>query len=181
MEARLTPRNKTLMLLDFDDTIMFNNTALPTAAKEVTGKEFKRGEIRKLDDKLKDPIYHLAATKYKHLMRPNESMIRLIDANIMDKDVIILTARLADVREDTLELLRTNSVQFDDIVMRDRELRLMDDEVWKTDQIREIIYPYSNVEIYEDKPDNIEYFKNVLGNHTINYFHVAKDGSIIEV
>lgn len=176
--SRNAKRKTKLLLLDLDDTIMFNNSALSTAAKELTGRFLPRSEVRKLRSKIKRPIYDLAATKYTYLMTPNDPMLKIIKSNIGQNRVVILTARADSVRQNTLDLLSRHNVSFDELIMREEEFLEEDDEVWKADKIEKILETehHPEVELYEDKIDNIEYFMRQFDRAHINYFHVTPGG-----
>jgi|GEM_PF-1406955 hypothetical protein len=166
-------RSKELMLVDFDETIMFDNSALSSAGVEVTGKLLRRSEIKGLEDETRRGIYLLAADKYAYVMRPNHKIIELMGSEIAKKDVIILTARLDDIADGTLKLLRTYLVPFDELILRESDLAKMRDEVWKTNQVYELLKTYSKIDLYEDKLDNISYICRVLMDNRINYFGVS--------
>jgi hypothetical protein len=186
MKAPQQGQKDTLLLLDFDGTIMFDENALATAAKAVTGREMLRGEIRKLDDETKKPIYHLAMTEYRHLMRPNPPVIELAKGSFGRKRVMVLTARLEDVSKETADLLRVCEMPYDELMLRPPELVFMDDEHWKADVIAGLLPKYRRIEVYEDKLDNLEHFADRFGigtvgkgvNCLIDYFHVKRDGIV---
>ncbi|MGD0729224.1 MAG: hypothetical protein ABR981_04065 [Candidatus Micrarchaeaceae archaeon] len=175
-----TKQQTKLLLLDLDDTVMFNNSALSTAAQELTGKFMPRSEVSKLARKIKRPIYYLAATKYTYLMTPNEAMLRTINAGINQKDVIILTARADSVLQNTLEMLGRHNIPYDQLIMREEKFLGVEDEIWKAEKIKEILETgnYSQIELYEDKIDNIEYFMKQFNQEQISYFHVTPQGII---
>lgn len=81
---------------------------------------------------------------------------------------------MVDVSETTIRFLRKNAVPFDEIIFRD--IPNIDDGAWKAEQLRHILRDGSKAEIYEDKLDNIQYFKLQLAGRSVSYFLVGKKG-----
>ena len=106
-----------ILLLDLDETIILNNGALAAAAKEVTSRSLQDAEIRQIKDSSIIPIYHLAATKYMHLMVPNRIVTNLMASEADEASIVILTARAENLRDHTVTFLRRHSVTFDILIM----------------------------------------------------------------
>lgn len=167
-------KHRRLVLLDFDDTIVLNYYARKAAAKEVTGRSMREPEIRRLERQIKSQVYHLAATKYMTMMIPNRKVISMIEREKAKKEVIILTARLSNIEDETRSLLKKYSIAYDRLIMRDVSLEHMEYAVWKTREIKRLLSSYERIYLYEDRLDNIKHFRAKFGDSKIRYFHVVK-------
>ena len=151
-----------LAVFDFDGTLFFTDAALIKACVRVTGKTMTKAEIRALPREFKSPIYD-AANIDIGLFVPNRPLIDKLNAmHEAGCRIVILTARHKTCEAGTLEALRRERVQYDQ-VYHDPAFVQMPDEEFKAQALKEILRGYKNAEIYEDKMENIDYLRERLG------------------
>ena len=96
--------------------------------------------------------------------------------------IFILTARALSAREVTLELLKKYKIPFHMVIFRENHLMDTEDEEWKLGKINEFAEKYKNIIFYEDKPDNIAYFrKGIKGSSEHRFILVGEDGTHMEM
>jgi hypothetical protein len=157
---------KSAAIVDFDDTLFFVRRCIETASIEVIGHRLSRAQVRKLMPKeLRGRVYDVAFSKYSDLSVPNRELIGMLskwkDSGI---SILILTARPEKTKRETMMLLRKYRVPFHRIIFRDNELAYGRDEEWKLGKLKGIADKYDSVTIYEDKHDNIAYFRHGVAN-----------------
>ena len=167
-------KNKTAMLIDFDNTLFFTNALAVKASKELTGSELTIDEIRALPWTKKKDIYWLAFYKYYMESIPNDAMIKRT-ASSTGKDKILLTAKTPANKSRIASLLASEGITMDSMIFRPERYLSMHDEEWKCDVAKRILKKYDKIEIYEDKKDNIDYFKSNIKSKNIEYFLVSKN------
>ncbi len=166
-------KNKTAMLIDFDNTLFFTNALAIKASKELTGSELTINEIRALPWTKKRDIYGLAFFKYYMESIPNPVMIKRT-ASSTGKDKILLTAKTSATKSRIASLLASEGITMDAMIFRPERYLSKHDEEWKCDVVKRILKKYDKLEIYEDKKDNINYFKSNMKGENIEYFLVSK-------
>lgn len=151
-----------IIVVDFDDTLFFTNECSRAACMEVLGKPLPKALVRKLKPRsLKHKVYDLAVSKYGHLARPNTKLIRILSKS--DRaDVVVLTARLARARRHTMMLLNKHGVRYSRVIFRPNRLVDSKDEEWKLGKLNGFARKYKEIDVYEDKIDNINCFKRGL-------------------
>ena len=160
---------------DFDNTIFFTDKCVRFASKETFGKVMSKKWIRALPRSTKIKLYYLAYSKYDRYAKPNKRMIKLLSKEDK-KEKIILTARFLNLKDKTISLLKKGEVNFDKVMFRELKYKGMKDEEWKRRKIKELSKKYSEINFYEDKPDNVSYIMNSLRSGKINFFLVSKNG-----
>jgi phosphoglycolate phosphatase-like HAD superfamily hydrolase len=169
-----------LAVFDFDGTLFFNDAALIKTGIRVTGKLMTREQIRGLPEDVKSVIYN-AAAHYIDEYVPNPILIGRLGARRTEGyRIVILTARQKSSEADTLELLRREDIPYDEIRC-DQALAKIPDEEFKLGEIKSMIQGYAEVEIYEDKADNISYLMDNLGTNGFSYYLVTNGGAMLKV
>jgi hypothetical protein len=185
-----------VIVSDFDDTLFFNKTALVSAAKDLyetvlmeknSEEDYKtlndleitigKGKIPKgFSKKWKSELYTLAYVKYNGKLLPNEPLIKYLNEGIMGgNQLIILSARGEEFREQTEALLNAYSLNYSEVILAENhELK---DEEWKLLKIKELSEKYDHLILFEDKEENIRYILNNLKVDNIECYLV--DHSII--
>lgn len=155
-------RKKSIAIVDFDDTLFFGRRCIEAASMEVMGHKLSRSQVRKIRPKeLRGRVYDVAISKYSDLYIPNTELIgTLMKRKNSGSYILILTARPTKTKRETMKLLRKHKVPFHKIIFRDNKLIYVKDEEWKLGMLNSIAGKYDSVTIYEDKRDNIEYFKH---------------------
>ncbi|MGA3020517.1 MAG: hypothetical protein ABSD68_01040 [Candidatus Micrarchaeales archaeon] len=174
MKGKGRKKQGPVKIVDFDDTLFFSKRSLKLATREVVGRELSREEVRKLPKSLKKRIYGLSGGKYLKFSEPNTAMINLLRRSAKNSKIIVLTARMSGVAKRTVSFLIGNDVPFDLAIFR--TILKIDDEVWKAGQLRTLLMHAGPTEIYEDKLENIEYFKEHLNSENVAYFLVSENG-----
>ena len=157
---------KSVAIVDFDDTLFFVRRCVEAASIEVIGHRLSRSQLRKLRPKeLRGRTYDVAFSKYADLSVPNSELIGMLskwkDSGI---SILILTARPAKIKRETMMLLRKYRVPFHRIIFRENELAYGRDEEWKLGKLNGLADKYDSVTVYEDKRDNIAYFRHGVAN-----------------
>ena len=166
-----------IVVVDFDDTLFFVKECIGAASLELLGRRLSRSQLRELRPKeMKWKIYDLAFLKYSSLSKPNRRMINILSR---ERDagtyILILTARPEKTKKETMALLRKYKVRFNSIKLRENGLAHSSDEEWKLGRINGLAERYGDITIYEDKRDNISYFKHgVLYPEKFRFVHVKE-------
>ncbi len=169
-----TQHKKKLAVFDFDGTLVFTDPALIKHALKLTGKMMSKKEIRALPHEIKTPIYE-AANLDVDMFAPNKWLIdKLNKMHDEGYKIVILTARHETSKAGTTESLRREKVNYDELY-HDPALVRMPDEEFKAIKLAEITKDYDDVEIYEDKQENVDFLKEKLGSRKFSYFLVEKD------
>lgn len=159
-----------LIVLDFDNTLFFADAANRKAAKELFKKELTRGQIRKLPNAQKGDILALANSKYAHMLKPNSPLIRKIRRLALSHKVIILSARKIRKGDQTASLLERAGVKYDE--RHHRRNILIPDEEWKLRKIKALAKGYGQIEIYDDKRENLKYISKYIEKGGAHFYHV---------
>lgn len=167
-----------LLLVNFGNTLFFTDEALRRASARF-GPELSPSEIKAKDSQIKGEIYNSAINDYGKFMRSNDLMHERLEKNMQQpepNDVTIYTSNLQEKCEPALrELLRKRSMPYDDLAMRPMGLGEMADYSWKGWLIRKATGKYSQVYVYEDRLENLQYYKQVIGNGKVMYYHVQSN------
>ena len=166
-----------ILLVDYDNTLFDTNECIKASAKEILGFEVDEEELRKMKKEGKSVIYSLAYTKYSHLAKPNYAMINYIKNKAKEGNIIfVLTARHCSVRPYVDFSLLSYGIIVSGIICRNDEEMKMKDEEWKAKIVR--LFD-GEIEVYDDKEENLRYIYNFYKNKNIKYFLVKGD-KIIE-
>ncbi len=179
---------------DFDDTLFFNKPALISAAKDLYQILLKRkekddktlndleitigeGRVPKgFDKKWKNELYTLAYVKYRSELSPNLPFINYLKESVKQgNELIVLSARGEEFREQTEELLDKYGLDYSRIILPvNHELK---DEEWKLLEIKKLSEKYNHLVLFEDKEENIHYIINNLKPENVEFYLV--DHSVI--
>jgi len=163
-----------LLIVDFDGTIFSTDECSILAAKEILNKKLTMEGIRKLPKPLKSKIYGLAFSKYNHKSIPNKKMIRILSKN-RNSRIIILTARKNDhVKYQKTVLAKNNVPDHKRISSTPSEFEMHDEE-WKARKIKKLIANYRDIELYEDKKENIVHIMSNVRSIKLKSFIVSKN------
>lgn len=194
-------RKLSAIISDFDDTLFFSDSALKSAAKELyenlneilsEGKKndpdyknlayleiaMNTGKIPKgLDKDYKNLIYKIANTKYFDKYLPNERLIEYLNERVSaGEELIILTARGEDMREQTETLLKRYKIRYKRLIFRtSNELK---DEEFKFIEIKRLSQEYDHISLFEDKEENIKYILKNLHYDRMDVYLVRKNNLI---
>lgn len=162
--------NKSIVISDFDDTIAFSEQAIAVASEAVTGKRMSRADVRAIKNHdVKSGIYELAKKEHGHLLVPNASAIDFIRAKKTEgSEVVILSAALTSMIEETRKKLAEYGVPYDRLVLReDPHSR---DEDWKKDEVSKLARSHDTVFLLEDKAENLANMMSALpGKRVVCY------------
>jgi hypothetical protein len=120
-------------------------------------------------------VYDLAFSKYSSYSKPNEILLDILKREPEDVKIVILSARGEGGYDDVVALLDKYTVRYEEILLR-KDLST-NDEDWKAQKVVELANGYNEIELYEDKHDNIlrmETELRVLGGR-INFYLVSDD------
>ncbi|MCL4398424.1 MAG: hypothetical protein M1322_02520 [Candidatus Parvarchaeota archaeon] len=182
------------LVSDFDDTLFFNKSALISAAKDLyetllKGKEedyktFKDLEItigegrvpKGFNKKWKSELYTLAYVKYKSKLSPNLPFINYLKESVKQgNDLVILSARGEEFREQTEEILNKYGLNYSKIILpANHELT---DEDWKMLEVKKLSEIYNHIVLFEDKEENIRHIIHNLKPGNVEFYLV--DHSIL--
>ena len=184
------------LVSDFDDTLFFNKMAIVSAAKDLyeillkeknSEDEYKtlndlettigEGKIPKgFSKKWKNELYTLAYIKYSSKLSPNEPLINYLkEAVKQGNELIILSARGEEFREQTEEMLNKYGLNYSRVILpSNHELK---DEEWKTLEVRKLSKIYNHIVLFEDKEENIRHIINNLRPENVEFYLV--DHSIL--
>lgn len=163
-------RGRKLIVLDFDNTLFFADAADGIASKELFKKKLTRAQIRKLPNVQKGNILALANSKYAHMLKPNNALIRKIRRLGRSRKVIILSARKIRKGDQTASLLERAGMKYDERYHR-RNI-LIPDEEWKLRKIKVLAKGYGQMDIYDDKKENLRYLSKHLDPGRAHFYHV---------
>lgn len=162
-----------LVVLDFDDTLFFTQGSVTKATKELLNRtDLSKAQVRKLPKKTKSAVYELAYSKYKHHSKPNMKLVKFLEKSRKDWKIIVLTARGRTLHADTLSLIKKHKIRISGFYSRADIAGA--DEVWKLGRVKAYAKRYTEVELYEDKRENIEYIKQRIGSYNIKFYLVTK-------
>ena len=182
------------LVSDFDDTLFFNKMAIVSAAKDLYENLLKEkredyktlndleitigeGKVPKgFDKKLKNELYTLAYVKYRSELSPNLPFINYLKENVQrGNELIILSARGEEFREQTEEMLNKYGLNYSRVILpSNHELK---DEEWKTLEVRKLSKIYNHIVLFEDKEENIRHIINNLRPENVEFYLV--DHSIL--
>ena len=157
-------KEKSIALVDFDNTLFFTDKALRYATKEMFGKTLRKAEIKNLEKRIKRRVYKLAQSKYRQHSVPHSFLISRLKSS-KNLRIVIMTARPLSLKKHSVDLLKSQRIHFDAIIMRNKWAVSLKDEEWKLRQIRKFLKLYRSVSYYDDKKDNVMYVKRAI-KHT---------------
>jgi hypothetical protein len=156
-------KRKSIAIVDIDGTLLFGDKCIEAATKEALGKPITESELRKLPKEVKKPIQDLAATKYAHLAVPNQKLIDLLNSQREDHVIVVLTGRPTSIINYITEALDKVGLKYDQIVANPDTYKMHDEE-FKLGAIEKLSPGFNEIQLYEDKPDNLQYFMRKLAN-----------------
>ncbi|MCL4375907.1 hypothetical protein M1558_00225 [Candidatus Parvarchaeota archaeon] len=182
------------LVSDFDDTLFFNRPALISAAKDLYEKLLKgkeedykilndleitigEGKVPKgFDKKWKNELYTSAYVKYRDKLLPNLPFINYLKESVKQgNELIILSARGEEFREQTEEMLNKYGLNYSSVILpANHELK---DEEWKMLEVKKLSETYNHIVLFEDKEENIHHIINNLKSENVEFYLV--DHSIL--
>ncbi|MDG6989660.1 MAG: hypothetical protein JRN21_10150 [Nitrososphaerota archaeon] len=168
-------KGKTIVVSDFDDTLMFSARAVAEAAENITGIRMTRKEVRALTQPLKGSIYQVAKIDYNHLFSPNRDAIEYVkECKRNGCDIVVLSAGLVDFSDQVRDLLGEYGVPYDRLVLR--ESPQSSDEAWKKMMVASLADGYSKVILLEDKAENIDIMVEALAGKVVESYLIDENG-----
>lgn len=171
-------KRQSLLVVDFDNTLFFTDECVRRSAKDVMDKYISMAKVRKLDKATKRKILYRAFSVYWQYATPNESLLKLLKSRQARSKIIILTARHESYRKWTEMLLERDGVFYNKLILRPRSQQNRHDQEWKLMELKKIAKskPNAEIQLFEDKDDNIEYIgSGMAGTNFVPYF-VSKNG-----
>ena len=143
-------KSKNLSIFDIDGTLVCSTGSLEHAWLELFGEKLSPAAYGKLARKEKHEVLHLCCSKFADETYPNPRVIqKLNEAKKSGNRVVIVSGRQRDLLEDTKKLLRKFDVKYDEIMLKQPEIKTYDFKLAKVSEIYELVKPKST-EIYDD-------------------------------
>ena len=165
-----------LAIVDVDGTLVFVTEAKRRADIEVFGRPLTRPEFEVQPGALKGRSYDLVATKYKDLLVPNKSLVEMLNRKGRDGTVVaVLTGRWKRMEEQTKETLQEIGLEFDWLFTNpDGNVK---DEEFKMRLLPQLATGFESIDVYEDKEDNIHFFKRKVDTR-FSFYIVRPEGML---
>jgi hypothetical protein len=163
-------------VIDFDGTLFFTDACLTAAAKEIVGQELQPDEIKRLPYPTQRKICRLGYTKFAHLSKPNTALIDHLRKADDGVELVLMSARYAEILDDTLALAKTTEIPFAQAILRETpDLRT---PIWKTEQMDKLLRTYNHLEVFDDVKANLDHFIEHLPAGRVSYRQITEAGEI---
>ncbi|MCL5430461.1 MAG: hypothetical protein M1504_03210 [Candidatus Marsarchaeota archaeon] len=165
-----------IKVVDIDGTLVFTDDAQVRADIEVFGRPLSKSEFQRQSREIRGKSHDLVATKYRHLIRPNIDLVSKLNQNDEHSLVVVLTGRWKRVEEDTKRTLDEIGLRYDALLTNPNGEEVHD-EIFKGAVLDELGELFDSIEVYEDKEDNIHYFKRRT-DERFQFFIVRPEGML---